>query len=165
VRLGLSGLDRSRWIRALTTAGWAGLIAYLSILAVTIDRARRISQSQFSDGIWGQRVEILSFAAIAQHQVVLGIAAAAAVAAVALAAEVQQDLWLDRLVRAVAGASIAAAVLATAGVIWVVAFGNESIGDFGFFVSRSGGVAMSVAIVRVCLEAERGRQTPSSPSR
>jgi hypothetical protein len=160
--------DHAReWVRALTTAGWLFLLGYLAILAYSIDRARRITQSQFAGGIWSQRMEVLSFASIPQHLVVLVPAAAAGIAAAVLVERDDgfRDIWLDRLIRLVAGTAVAAAVIAVVGVLWVTFGGDDDTGDFGFVVSRLGGVAVGVAIVRVCLVAERAGQAPSSPSR
>lgn len=164
MRLGLNEVEQTAWARACTTAGWLGLLGFLSILAVNIQRARVVSRPQFSDGVWGQRIEILSFTAAPQNAVVLAVAAVAAVAAWVVAGP-DRDVWVDRLVRAVAGAAVVTAVLAGLGVLWGAARGSESVGDFSFLISRAGGLAIAVGIVRVCLVVERSGQTPSSPSR
>lgn len=156
--------ERSAWVRAATTAGWLLLLAYLSVLAVNIQRARTVSRPQFSDGVWGQRIEILSFTTIPQQSVILAVATAAAVGASVLATS-ERDIWVDRLLRSVAGAGVATAVLAVLGIAWAAVRGSEAVGDFGFLISRLGGLAIAVAVVRVCLVAERVAQTPRSPSR
>jgi hypothetical protein len=164
----VSERTRERWAGVLTTVGWLFLVGYLAEIAVQIDRARRITTSSFSDGVWGQRVEVLSFVVIPQGIIILVPAAAAAVAAVLLARGTlaEHEPWHGVLVRAVAGTAIVAIALAVVHVLVVVFDGtDDDAGDFGSLVRRMGGLAMAAAIVRICLEAERERQVPSSPSR
>jgi hypothetical protein len=149
--------DRVRWARALTSAGWASLISYLALLAVAINRARLTDDAPFEDGLWGQRLELLSFAAFPQQVVVLVPAAAAALGAMLLGRDalVAIEPWHARLVRGTAGAAVVAIALAVVDVVSIVVQGDESVGDFGAVVHRVGGIALAWAVVRVSLEIER----------
>jgi hypothetical protein len=149
--------DRVRWARALTSAGWASLIAYLAILAVAINRARLTDDAPFDDGVWSQRLEILSFASFPQQVVVLVPAVAAALGAMLLGRDalVTIEPWHARLVRGTAGAAVVAIALAAADIVSIVVQGDESVGDFGDVVHRVGGIALAWAVVRVSLEIDR----------
>jgi hypothetical protein len=155
----MSDTERERWANTFVTAGWLFVLGYLAIVAVQVNRARNITTPSFEDGVWGERIEIVSFAAIPQQIIVLVPAAAAAVAAVLMSRDtvVDREPWLDRLVRAVAGTAILAIALGVVGGIAVAVRDRDSVGDFGDLVSRVGGIAMASAIVRVCLLAERSR--------
>ena len=158
----LLDVDRARWARALTSAGWASVLAYLALLAVAVNRARLTDDVGFSDGVWGQRLEVLSFAAFPQQLMVLVPAAVAAVGAVFLGAAAVETVepWHQRLVRLTAGAAFVAIALAVLDVLSIVVRGDDSVGDFGDIVQRAGGVALAWAIIRVCLEVERMAQPP-----
>jgi hypothetical protein len=166
--------DRETWSRALMTGGWLLFVGYIAELAVQFDRARQITTSSFGDGVWGQRIEIVSFAMLPQQLIVLVPAAAAAIGAAMLAkgTVMAVEPWLDRLVVAVAGAAVLAIGLGLVGIIASVA-GSDDAGDFGNVVRRVGGITMAIAIVRVSLMADRFRrpapgddgQAPRSPSR
>jgi hypothetical protein len=162
------GVDPYRWARALTSAGWASVLAYLALMAVAINRARLTDDAGFSDGVWGQRLEVLSFVSFPQQLMVLVPAVAAAVAAVFLGADAVETVepWHQRLVRVTAGAAFVAIALALADVVSIVVRGDDSVGDFGDVVQRVGGIALAWGIVRVCLEIERmNDQPPRSPVR
>ena len=66
---------RIRWVDALTTAGWCLWLAYLALVAIELRRAFAITTSRFEDGVWGQRVETISFVSIPQNSIVLLIGA------------------------------------------------------------------------------------------
>lgn len=163
----MDDIERHHWARALTTAGWLSLLSYLAVLAVQLNRARQTTQSRFDDGVWGVRIEQVSFASLPQNLVVLVPAAAAAVAAtmVARGTVAELEVWLERLLRAVAGAAVVAITLAALGVAAAVFRQTSSVSDFSYLINRLGGIALGAAVIRVCLAAERRGQLPSSPSR
>jgi hypothetical protein len=162
----MTDADRQHWARALTTAGWLSLLSYLAVLTVQLNRARQTTQSRF-DGVWGVRIEQVSFASLPQNLVVLVPAAVAAVAAsvVARGTVAELEVWLERLLRAVAGAAMLAVVLAALGIGAVVLGQTTSVGDFSYLINRLGGIALGAAMIRVCLAADRRSQLPRSPSR
>ncbi len=157
----MDAAERDRWIRALTSAGWLSLVGYLAILATQLDRARRTTTSSFEDGVWGQRLEQVSFVALPQNLMVLVPAVACALVAAALSRELTRDLWLDRLVRAAAGTAFVAVALAVFALVETVLVGADSVGDFASIVNRVGGALMAVAMIRLCLQAERDRPRPT----
>ena len=77
----MSDDEAIRWARATGLAGWLFLLAYLGVVTGQVRRAASLSSASFDDGLWWQRVETISFAAIPQNLIVLVPAAAAAVAA------------------------------------------------------------------------------------
>jgi len=149
--------DRVRWVRALTTAGWLFVMAYLAFVTATVRRASAVTSSSFEDGVWGQRVEILSFVSLQQNVVMLVPAAAGAVAATMLAAGVvdRTEMFLAQLVRVVAGLCYVVIGIALLGIIDIFFRSPDSIGDLGDMLGRLGGGLMAIAMIRVCLEAER----------
>jgi ABC-type sugar transport system permease subunit len=149
--------DRVRWARALTSAGWLFVFAYLAFVTSTVRRAAQIRSSSFDDGVWGQRIETVSFVAIPQNLIVLAPAAVAAVAASLVAASIvdRTEIWLAQLVRVVAGVSYVIVAVATIGIVAVFFRNPDAAGDLESVLSRLGGVLMSLAMIRVCLEAER----------
>lgn len=156
----MSDDDRARWARALTTSGWLFVIAYLAFVTAIIRRASAISSGSFDDGVWGQRIEVMSFVSTHQNVVMLAPAAAACVGATLLApARLDRtDMWLTQLVRVVAGVGYVIIVVAVIGIIAVFFRSPDSVGDFGALLGRFGGILMAVAMIRVCLEAERSTQ-------
>ena len=151
--------EREHWSRLLTKVGWLFTLAELAIAAAIVNRARAVTTSAFEDGVWGQRVEILSFLSLPQNVVVLVPAAAAAVAGTLTARGTLAALepWLERLLRLVAGLALAVIALGAVGIIDVLVRAGDSIADFSDIVNRLGGILMGVAIARLCLEAERSR--------
>jgi hypothetical protein len=137
------------------------LVGYLAILATQLDRARRTTTSRFEDGVWGQRLEQVSFVALPQNLMVLVPAVACALVAAALARGLARDLWLDRLVRAAAGTAFVALVLAVVALVEAVLVGGDSANDFASVVNRVGGALMAIAMIRLCLQAERERPRPT----
>jgi hypothetical protein len=149
--------DHARWARALTTAGWLFVVAYLAFVTAMFRRASALKSGSFDDGVWGQRIEIMSFVSTHQNVIMLAPAAAACVGATMLAADVvdRTDLWLAQLVRVVAGLSYVIIIVAVVGIIGVFFRSPDSVGDLGALLGRTGGILMAVAMIRVCLEAER----------
>ena len=67
--------ERLSWVRSLYVAGWCFVIAYVGIIAIELRRAAAITTSSFEDGVWGQRIEIVSFVALPQNIAMLALAA------------------------------------------------------------------------------------------
>lgn len=155
------------WARALATAGWLVLMAYLAFLIGLIRRASAISSSSFEDGVWGQRFEVVAFASLPQNLVILlpAVAAAAGASVLASGRADQSSMWITQLVRTVAGVAYVVALLGILGIVDEFWQTPDSIGGSGSMLSRIGGLLMVAAVIRVCLEAERGVgvQTPRSP--
>jgi hypothetical protein len=154
----LAERDRQRWAVALTTAGWLVLAAYLLLLIAQIRRAFAVTVASFEDGVWGQRIETVSFVTLPQNLVILVPAAAAGVAAVMLLrdAPVQlQGSWARQLVRVVAGLCYVVVVLAVLGIVDVLMQTPDSAGGTSAILTRVGGILMAIGMIRVCLEAER----------
>lgn len=151
--------DRLRWARVLTTAGWLFVLAYFAFLTSQVRRAFALQRASFDDGLWGQRIEIISFATIPQNLVILVPAAAAAVAGTLLAREVvdRGDIWLAQLVRVVAGLSYMVIVVAVLGIVAVFWRDPDGVTDVATILGRVGGIAAALGMLRVCLEAERTR--------
>jgi hypothetical protein len=149
--------ERVRWARTLTTAGWLFVLAYLTFVTSTVRRVIAITQSSFEDGVWGQRIEILSFVGLQQNVIMLVPAAGAAIAATIVLRGVldRSDIWLAQLTRVVAGLSYVIILLAALGMIGVFFQTPDSTGDLEALLGRAGGVLMSVAMIRLCLAAER----------
>ena len=153
----MSDDERVRWARALGVAGWLFLLAYLGIVIAQVRRAAAISTPSFEDGLWWQRVEQISFAARPQNLVVLVPAAAAAVVGT-LAVRTVVDaavVWIGHLVRIVAGTCYVAIAIAALGVIGVFFRNPDNVGDVQAVLGGVGGMLMAVAMVKLCLEAER----------
>ena len=153
----MSDDERLRWARALTTCGWLFVVAYLAFVTAMVRRASALKSGSFDDGVWGQRIEIMSFVSIHQNVVMLAPAAAACVGATLLARDVvdRTHLWLAQLVRVVAGLNYVVIGVAVIGIIAVFFRSPDSVGDFGALLGRLGGILMAIAMIRVCLEAER----------
>jgi hypothetical protein len=150
--------DRQRWAVALTTAGWLVLAAYLLLLIAQIRRAFAVTVSSFEDGVWGQRIETVSFVTLPQNLVILVPAAAAGVAAVMLLRDAPLQLqgsWARQLVRVVAGLCYVVVVLAILGIVDVFMQTPDSVGGTSAILTRVGGILMAIGMIRVCLEAER----------
>ncbi len=148
--------QRARWARVCTTAGWLFLLAYLGLVAGLVRRAAAIKQASFDDGVWGQRVETVSFAALPQTLVVLVPAAAAvAVGSVVGGAVVDRGvIWLAQLARALIGLCYVVAAAGAIGIMAIFFRSPDSIGDVDALFSRLGGILMSIAMVRILNEAE-----------
>jgi len=149
--------DRTRWAKALVFAGWMFVLAWFGILVGTIRRAAALKHGSFEDGLWGQRIEFVSFASLPQNAIVLAPAVAAVVAATLLARPIVDMAVLSTrfLVRTVAGTSVLVIVLAIAGIGDVFARTNDPISDLGTILGHVGGIAIAAASLRLCNEAER----------
>jgi hypothetical protein len=149
--------ERVRWARTLTTAGWLFVVAYLGHLTTQVRRAAAITRGSFEDGVWGQRIETISFASVPQNLIILVPAAAAGVVATLVVRGIadRSDIWLAQLVRVVAGLCYVVIVIATVGIIAVFFRNPDGVGDVTAVLGRGGGIVMSIAMIRVCLDAER----------
>lgn len=148
--------DRIRWAKAGLFAGWMFVFGYLTYLVTQIRRAASTSQGSFEDGVWGQRAEEISFAALPQNVVILVPAAIAAIAGVLLVRSLVDPIvvQLSRLIRVIAGLSFVIVALAVVGIVAVFFRNYDSVGDTAAVLGRLGGIAMAAAMVRVCLEAD-----------
>jgi hypothetical protein len=155
--------DRQRWAVALTTAGWLVLAAYLLLLIAQIRRAFAVTVASFEDGVWGQRIELVSFVTLPQNLVILVPAAAAGVGAVMLLHDRPEEMqvsWARQLVRITAGLCYVLVALAVLGIVDVLMQTPDSIGGTSAILTRVGGILMAIAMIRVCLEAERSAIEP-----
>jgi hypothetical protein len=159
--------DRVRWALALTTAGWLVLSAYLLFLIGQLRRAIAVRVGSFEDGVWGQRIELVSFVTLPQNIVILVPAAAAGAGAMVLLRDLPDELqrsWARQLVRVVAGLGYVAVLLAALGIVDVLWQTPDSVGGTSAILNRVGGILIAIALVRVCLEAERSAAGSESPS-
>jgi hypothetical protein len=149
--------DRIRWGRALALTGWLSTLAYLTYLTAQLRLAAAIDTGSFEDGVWGQRVEQVSFAALPQNVTILMPAVGAAVAGTLLARPLVDPVvvQLQRLVRIVAGLSIVIIAIGVIGIVAVFARNFDPVGDVRDVLGRVGGVLLAVAALRLCAEAER----------
>ncbi|MEQ8437615.1 MAG: hypothetical protein RIB65_08975 [Ilumatobacter fluminis] len=149
--------ERIRWAKALVFGGWMFVLAFIGILVIQVRRAAAVSDSRFEDGVWGQRAELVSFATLPQNAVVVVPALIAGLVAAWLVRPLVDPIvvhtqWLLRIIAGLAYVILALAVL---GILAVFFQGNfDSVGDVGSILGRLGGVAVGLAIVRLCTEAE-----------
>lgn len=148
--------DRIRWARALVFAGSMSVLAYLSYLVIQIRRAAAIRNASFEDGVWGQRIELVSFATLPQNLVILAPAVAAAVAGAVLVRSLVAPVvvHLGRLIRVIAGLSFVVVAIAAIGIAAVFVRSYDSVGETTAVLGRLGGIAMAAAAIRLCLEAD-----------
>ena len=149
--------DRLRWVRALTTAGWIALVSYLGIVAIEVRRAAAITTSRFEDGVWGQRVEIISFVTLPQNIAVLMLPVATAVTAAVMLAGVHPDdrgdtVWLTRLTTVTGGVCVVAIFLALLGIGGIPFRYADPLADPGALVGRLSGIAMAAGALRLLRE-------------
>ncbi len=132
------------------------VLAYLGFVTWQVRRAFAIDEPSFEDGLWWQRVEQMSFLALPQNLMVLVPAAAAAsVGAVLVRGVVDHSvLRLAQLIRVVAGLSAVVIAIAVLGIIGIFFRNPDSVADLAALLLRLGGILMSIAMIRVCLEAE-----------
>ncbi len=133
------------------------VLAYLGFVTSQVRRAFARSEGSFEDGLWWQRVEQISSVARPENVMVLVPAAAAAAAGTLLVRAVvdRSVLRLAQLVRVVAGLCAVVIAIAVLGIIGVFFRNADSIEDLAALLLRLGGILMSVAMIRICLEAER----------
>lgn len=141
----------------LTATGWLFLIAYLGVVAGLVRRASATTSGSFEDGLWWQRVETISFAARSTNLIVLAPAVAAAVTGTFIARALVDPavLRLRQLVRIVAGTCYVVLVIGAVGIVGIFFRNPDSVGDVSVFFGLVGGMLMTVAMVKLCLEAER----------
>ena len=132
------------------------VLAYVSYLVIQIRRAAAIVNGSFEDGVWGQRIEQISFATLPQNLVILAPAVAAAVAGALLVRSLVAPVvvHLGRLIRVIAGLSFVIVAIALIGIVAVFFRSYDSIGDTAAVLGRMGGIAMAAATIRLCLEAD-----------
>lgn len=150
--------DRIRWITTATHVGWLTLTAYLALIIIELRRAAAISESRFEDGVWGQRIEIVSFVALPQNAVILVPPAIAAAVAGALIAALHPDdrpdlTWSRRLARVTGGLAIVVIALAVIGIIGIPFRYADPLADLAAIVGRLAGVAIALAVIRLCRES------------
>lgn len=153
----MSDLERLRWARALATSGWLFVLAYVGFIMWQVRRAFLITEGSFEDGLWWQRIEQISFLSLPQNLMVLVPAAACAALGTVLVRSLVDHtvVSLSQLARIVAGLGSVVILLAALGIVGIFFRNADSVGDLAAFVLRLGGIAMAVAIIRICLEAER----------
>ena len=149
--------DRLRWVRALTTAGWIALVSYLGIVVIEVRRAAAITTSRFEDGVWGQRVEIISFVTLPQNIAVLMLPVATAATAAVMLAGVHPDdrgdtVWLTRLTTVTGGVCVVAIFLALLGIGGIPFRYADPLADLGALVGRLSGIAMAAGALRLLRE-------------
>jgi hypothetical protein len=149
--------ERTRWARVLAITGWLFLISYLGLVAGLIRQAAATTDASFEDGLWWQRVETVSFASRTPNLVVLVPAVAAAVVGSVIARPLVDAsvLQLRRLVRVVAGTCYVVLLIAAVGTIGIFFRNPDSVGDVSVFFGLIGGILMAIAMIKLCLEAER----------
>ena len=145
-------------MRALTTAGWVALALYLGIIAIEVRRAAAITTSRFEDGVWGQRIEIVSFVTLPQNIAVLMLPVATAVTAAVMLAGVHPDdrgdtIWLTRLTTVTGGLCVVAIFLALLGIGGIPFRYADPLADLGALVGRLSGIAMAAGALRLLREA------------
>ena len=150
--------QRIRWIITATHVGWLSLSAFVALIVIEVRRAAAISESRFEDGVWGQRVEIVSFIALPQNAVILiPPAIAAAVAGVLITGLHPDDrpdlVWARRLARVTGGIAIMVIVLAVIGIIGIPFRYADPLADLAAIVGRLAGVAIAIAVIRLCRES------------
>ena len=150
----LSNPTRVRWVDALTTAGWCLWLAYLGIVAIELRRAFAITTSSFEDGVWGQRVETVSFVAIPQNSMVLAAAALCVALASMLWSGIHPDdkpprQSLQRLATMVGGVAIVVIGVALLGIGGIPFRYADPLADLGALVGRIAGVAVAAACLRL----------------
>jgi drug/metabolite transporter (DMT)-like permease len=150
-------LERLRWAKALATAGWLFVLAYVGYIMWQVRRAFQITEGSFEDGLWWQRVEQISFLSYPQNLMVLVPAAACAALGTVLVRPLVDHavINLSQLTRVVAGLALVAIAIALLGIVGIFFRNPDSIGDLAAFVLRLGGIAIAGAVIRICLEAER----------
>ena len=148
--------DRIRWAQALVFAGWMFALAYVGVLVAQVRRATAVRQSSFPDGVWGERIEFVSFATLPQNVVILvpGVAATIAAAWLARPLVAPVVVHISRLIRVMAGLAFVIIALGVVGIVAMFFRNVDWVGDVDALLGRLGGVLIGLAIVRLCTEAE-----------
>jgi hypothetical protein len=149
--------DAIRWARATSIAGWLFLLAYLGVITGIVRRAAAVNRASFDDGLWWQRVEIISFAAVPQNLIVLVPAVAAGVVGTVIARSVidQSVILLRQLVRVSAGTCYVVIVIGALGIVGILFRNSDGVGDVSALLGRLGGILMAAGMIKLCLESER----------
>jgi len=150
--------QRIRWIATTTHVGWLTLSAFVALIVIEVRRAAAISESRFEDGVWGQRIEIVSFIALPQNAIILiPPAIAAAVTGVLIAGLHPDDrpdlVWARRLARVTGGIAIVVIALAALGIIGIPFRYADPLADLAAIVGRLAGVAIALAVIRLCRDS------------
>jgi hypothetical protein len=153
----MSDDERVRWARTLAASGWLFVLAYVGFITWQVRRAFLITEGSFEDGLWWQRIEQISFLSLPENVMVLVPAAGAAAVGTLLVRGIVDHsvLSLTQLVRIVAGLGYVVILIAALGIIGIFFRNADSVGDLAAFILRLGGIAMAIAIIRICLETER----------
>lgn len=149
--------DRIRWARSLVVVGWTSAFAYATYLVTQVRRAAAIGEASFEDGVWGQRIEQVSFAALPQNLIILAPAAAAAVAGALLVRTLVDPVVvrLGRLIRVVASLASIAVAISAIGIVAVFFRNYDNVGDTAAILGRLGGAALAFGMLRMCLDASQ----------
>lgn len=133
------------------------VLAYVGELISIVRRAARVGTASFEDGLWWQRIEIVSFVSLPQNFMVLAPAAIAAAVGSVLARTVVDPsvLIIRQLARVTAGICYVVIVIAALGIIGVFFRNPDDVGDVSAILGRLGGILMAYGMIRLCLEAER----------
>ena len=132
-------------------------MSYLGIIAIEVRRAAAITTSRFEDGVWGQRIEIVSFVTLPQNIAVLMLPVATAVTAAVMLAGVHPDdrgdsVWLTRLTTVTGGLCVVAIFLALLGIGGIPFRYADPLADLGALVGRLSGIAMAAGALRLLRE-------------
>ena len=148
---------RLRWARTATAVGWLLVFAYLSVLTGQIRSAFAITESSFQDGLFGARLERVSFAAFPQIAALVLLATASGALATVLvgAGGDRRELWISPLVRVAAGICYVIVAIAAVRIVVILTHSPDGVGDFGATLQQIGGILVASAGIRVSLEAER----------
>jgi hypothetical protein len=143
-------------IRTLTTVGGLTFVGWLAFLLRQVALVRRVGPSQF-DGVWEQRLEVLSFIVLPPNIVVLVPAAAAAATATWLAGPTQ-ELGLAILLRLVRWSATVLAVIGVLSIVKTLLSDFDSPSRLEDIALRAGGILIATAIIVLCRDA--GRTAP-----
>ncbi len=138
------------WVRHLTIGGWLLLGGSFGFIGFQLDRVRSIGPGDSPFDVWDQRIEVLSFIMLPPNLTVLVPPAAAAVTATALCRG-ERDVWLDALLRIVAGIAVVMAVIGAVSILNIAV--NDDGNVDGVFL-RLGGVSIAAGIAWLCRAAD-----------
>ena len=96
------------------------VLAYLSYLVTEIRRAAAIREGSFEDGVWGQRIETVSFATLPQNVAILMPGVIAVVAGTLLVRSLVDPVvvQLGRVIKVIAGLAFVIIALGIVGTRW-----------------------------------------------
>lgn len=155
-------IDRERWSRILSLAGWCSFASYLAIVLSTLDRVRVAPSSRVFGSVWDQRLELLSFAMIPQQIVVLAPAVAIVVVFGMGALDGPRRPWLRCSVEATSIVAIVVGLLDVASTLRRDRDGGPV--EWSEIFLRLGGVMLASSYVALCrLAADETRFRRSLP--